>query len=240
MRYAVISDVHSNLEALEAVLSSIEEERVDAIVSLGDIVGYGADPVECISIMREMEPVVSLVGNHDHASVGRTDISYFNINARRAVIWTMEHIGEDDVGYLEGLPLVGHIDRTVLVHASLVNPSEWNYILTGEAASICFDRMDENICLTGHSHSPVIFSEESYYIPREGKELELKKGKYIVNVGSVGQPRDGDPRSRYVIYDSSRRMVSYRAVEYDIEGAREKIIKAGLPHVLGDRLLFGH
>ena len=240
MRYAIISDLHSNLEAFKAVISSIGKERVDGIVCLGDIVGYGANPVECISMLRERRPVVALAGNHDHASVGMTDINYFNINARRAVIWTMDHIGGDDAEYLGGLPLVGHIEGAVLVHASLVSPSEWNYVFTNRAASFCFDLMEEPICFIGHSHAPVVFDGESYFIPAEGNDLDLENGTYIVNVGSVGQPRDGDPRSRYVIYDSSCRTVSYRAVEYDIEGARDKIIEAGLPHALGDRLLFGH
>ena len=240
MRYAIISDLHSNIEALEAVRASIEKEDVDATVSLGDIVGYGADPVECISMLREMDPLVSLTGNHDHASIGLTNIDYFNQNARCAIVWTRENLGEEEIRYLGSLPMTGRIDGAVLVHSSLVDPGEWNYILTLGAAAGCFDLMDEDICFIGHSHNPIIFGEETYRIPEDGEELQLGGGKHIVNDGSVGQPRDGDPRSRYVIYDSSRRTVAYRAVEYDIERAREKILEAGLPRALGDRLIFGH
>lgn len=240
MKYAIISDLHSNIEALEAVKVSIEKERVDAVVCLGDIVGYGANPSECVSMLKRMEPEVVLLGNHDDATVGRTDINYFNINARRAIIWTGGHIGDEEVKYLEGLPLVGRIDGAVLVHSSLVDPSGWDYVLTAGAASRCFDFMEEPICFIGHSHSPVIFGRESCTVPDGEHVMVLEDGKLVVNVGSVGQPRDGDPRSRYLIYDSTGRTISYRAVEYDVETAREKIIQAGLPHALGDRLLFGH
>ncbi len=239
MRYAIISDIHSNLEALDVVRLEIERIKPDVVICLGDIVGYGASPNECVEMVMEIADVC-IAGNHDWGVIGKTDLSYFNRYAREAALWTIRNIQPSARQYLEGLDLAhsmkGHLR---FVHATPGDPDSWNYIFTTADVIRESRRFDEKICFVGHSHVPCIIEiQKDQKITVLYGSSEIKEDcRYIVNVGSVGQPRDGDPRACLCIYEGDR--VRIERFEYDKELARKKIIEAGLPSILGDRLLWG-
>ncbi|MBI4335220.1 MAG: metallophosphoesterase family protein [Candidatus Omnitrophica bacterium] len=241
MRYAVFSDIHSNLEAYNAVLEAIRREGADSCWCCGDIVGYGADPNACIDITRELNPRI-VAGNHDLGAAGLTDISNFSQNAGIAVLWTREALSADSELFLKAMPL-RHDNRVTLVHASPNRPEEFEYIFDLSGAWRSFAAMEKvDICFIGHTHAPCIFVRDSEgyvgYIPWTRTTTETGK-KYIVNVGSVGQPRDGDPRAAYCVYDADSGIIELKRVRYDVEKTKEKIIRAGLPGVLAERLSLG-
>jgi len=239
MRYALVSDIHSNLEALEAVLEDISAQAVDKLICLGDLVGYGANPNECVQRIRDLTSHV-VIGNHDSAVVGQTEVSNFNPHARRAVTWTADTIDPENARYLSRRPYTDRIDDLLLVHATPSEPAAWNYLLSAPAARAEFQSFTESICFIGHSHQPIFFSLDEVPRSRKDERLVCETGeRYIVNVGSVGQPRDGDPRSCYAIYDAGHRTVQLRRVAYDVKSAQRKILKAGLPPVLAARLSRG-
>jgi diadenosine tetraphosphatase ApaH/serine/threonine PP2A family protein phosphatase len=239
VRYALLSDIHSNLEALEAVLEDISGQQIDELLCLGDLVGYGANPNECVQRIRELVSHV-VAGNHDSAVVGQTDVYNFNSHARRAVVWTAEVIEPHHARYLSERPYVDRIDDCLLVHATPSEPAAWNYVLSTQAARPEFQAFSESICFIGHSHQPIFFSLDEVPRSQRGDRLTCEPGKrYIVNVGSIGQPRDKDPRSCYAIYDADSRTVQLRRVPYDIRSAQRKILKAALPPVLAARLSRG-
>lgn len=237
MRYAIFGDVHGNGEALDAVFLDMEKARVERRLCLGDIVGYGAEPLECLRRIRSLE-IEAVQGNHDSAAVGETPLEYFNPFAKRAVEWTTERLAESDTAWLRGLPLVCDCDGFTLVHSSLSAPREWGYILDYAAARRCFDLLPAHACFVGHSHVPLVFKEKDETITVRRSETTTMEpaARYIVNVGSVGQPRDGDPRASYGVYDAGRGTVELRRVEYDIRTAQQKILDAGLPEFLAVRL----
>ncbi len=232
MRIAIISDIHSNLEALNRALTEIEREKVDDIVCLGDIVGYGANPNECVDIVRNLTTSV-LLGNHDEAAIDLTKTEFFNPFARIAAEWTGQTLTEENRGYLGGLGLTLEKHGLFFVHASPVDPGEWNYILTPSDAAENFDAMPVDVGFVGHSHVPEVFCEDLWT-----KEI-VKGERFIVNVGSIGQPRDGNPALSFGIFDTD--LWSYRNVrlDYDVELAAFKIRKAGLPKNLAERLFVG-
>lgn len=241
MRYALISDIHSNWEALEAALNFLSKENIDAYFCLGDIVGYGANPQECISKIRSLSCRAIIAGNHDWAAAGIFELSYFNFLARKAIIWTSEKLNQADKEYLKSFPLTYRDDLITLVHGTLYNPGEFNYMLDIYAAAKDFDLLKRQVSFIGHSHLPGVFFEENYQI---GYSLEQKivlkpKVKYIVNAGSIGQPRDGNWRSSLVIFDSEEKSIEFKRIEYDVELAQKKIIRAGLPERLASRLSEG-
>jgi len=240
VRYAVLSDIHANLEALQAVLADAAP-RTDAVLCLGDLVGYGADPVACIETVAERaEAIVS--GNHEHAVAGLIDLDWFNVHARAAAEWTQERLDVDHRSYLGALPLVAEVGDATLVHASPDRPDEWEYLLTAQDGFEVFGAFKTRLCFFGHSHLAGAWSlGSSGPEHRAGAvELELERGRrYLVNVGSVGQPRDRDPRASYAIWDLDRGVVTIRRVAYDVEAARAKILRGGLPRFLADRLAWG-
>jgi len=243
VRYGIISDIHGNLEALEKVLDVLEKEEVDKIYCVGDIVGYGADPRKCIDIVQERK-IPSVKGNHDSAVCGETDIEYFNPYAKEAVLWTRENLTEPDIEYLAGLPMKIEEEDFTIVHATLIEPEAWNYIFTTYEAHRNLLMSDSQVCFIGHSHVPVVFwegeDEPIRYKQEPEFKMELQEGfKYLVNVGSVGQPRDGDSRAAFAIYDTESKVLEVRRVEYDIKQAQQKIVQAGLPQFLAVRLMFG-
>ncbi len=245
MRHAVISDIHSNLEALQAVLEDIGRRACDRIVCLGDIVGYGAEPGACLAEIRKCADRV-VAGNHDWGAVGKVDLSYFNRSARTAAQWTGGRLSDSERIYLAQLPLKltdGDGRGAAWVHASPAFPEQWRYILSSDEAEYQFERMSGPICFVGHSHQPVFWQYHRggrcSIVARE--YLQMENGQiYIVNVGSVGQPRDGDPRAAYAVFDDERREVVIHRVEYDIASAQKKILAAGLPPQLAERLAWGH
>ena len=240
MRYAIFGDVHGNREALEAVLLDMEQARVDRRLCLGDIVGYGADPVDCLRRIRDLK-IETVQGNHDSAAVGETPLDYFNPFAKRAIEWTAGRIGKEDAAWLKGLPLVRDCGGFTLVHSSLARPREWGYILDYEAAQRCFRLLSSRACFIGHSHVPLVFRDDggAVTVRRAATAAIEQAARYIVNVGSVGQPRDGDPRAAYGIYDEGGGTLELRRVEYDIPAAQRKIVEAGLPEFLAVRLEAG-
>jgi diadenosine tetraphosphatase ApaH/serine/threonine PP2A family protein phosphatase len=239
--HAIVSDIHSNLEALVAVLDAAHAEGADSIVCLGDVVGYGADPIDVVSLVRESSSV-TVKGNHDHAAVQPGAEAGMNDWARAAALWTREHMGEGEASFLSGLPFVGELSGALLVHASPEDPGSWRYILDSSDASRVFPAFSEVICLVGHSHTPAFFQQtDGGARAIAGDVLEIEMGcRYIVNVGSVGQPRDGDPRACFGLFDPEGRVLRIVRVDYDAALARDKIIAVGLPRELGDRLLEGH
>lgn len=240
MRYAIFSDVHANLEAFERVLAAYENELIDKYLCIGDIVGYAANPRECIKIIRGKN-IATVAGNHDWASTGKFDIDYFNPYAKAAVAWTRNKIEKSDIDYLNDLNLVYKEDDFTLVHGTLINPEYFDYMFEPENAKVSFGAMDVSLCFVGHTHVPVTFIKEGRKISYSKNNLidiQLQK-QYIINVGSVGQPRDRDSRACYSIYDSEEKVVQIKRVEYDIQATQTKIINSGLPLFLAERLALG-
>jgi diadenosine tetraphosphatase ApaH/serine/threonine PP2A family protein phosphatase len=241
-RVALISDVHGNLPAFQAVLADIEREGVDARWCLGDLVGYGAQPDECVALARESCDVC-LIGNHDLVVIDKIEITEFSHNAAVAAIWTREHIAQESVDYLNGLASSGQGGELGLYHASPRDPV-WEYVLSAPQAGACMDAMEPRVSAVGHSHVALWFSRTdgggvSGDQARGGTELDLSEGDWIVNPGGVGQPRDGDPRAAWLLLDLATWTASWRRVEYEIDAAARAIEQAGLPDVLSKRLYLG-
>jgi diadenosine tetraphosphatase ApaH/serine/threonine PP2A family protein phosphatase len=235
MRIAILADIHSNLEALDRALENIHEKAVDRVVCLGDIVGYGASPNECISRIQDITSHV-LLGNHDQAAVDFSGAEKFNPYAFASARWTYEHLTVDSRDYLGNLPLSLNLDGLLFVHASPNKPEEWNYIISFEDAEESFDHFQEPICFVGHSHVPGIFAETGMV----DREQNVERGrKYIINVGSVGQPRDGDWRLSLGFFDTEKWEYQNVRLEYNVDDASQKIMRAGLPRMLADRILVG-
>jgi diadenosine tetraphosphatase ApaH/serine/threonine PP2A family protein phosphatase len=245
MRCAFISDIHGNLEALLAVLADIKHKNIKDIFCLGDTVGYGADPAQCLAEVSGLTDQV-VAGNHDHGAVGLLDLSSFNLNARKAAEWTEKKLTSGERDLLKKLPLdlkaAIQGNEMLMVHSTPNKPEDWHYILSLDEAEYQFEKFGERLCFVGHSHQPIFWECDAHgkcrIAGREYVHLE-KDRRYIINVGSVGQPRDGDPRASYAICDGERREVAIRRVEYDIKSAQEKIIRAGLPVRLAERLATG-
>lgn len=237
------SDVHGNFEALEASLEVIHAHKDPYIISLGDIVGYGANPKECLAEIRTMAKV-SLAGNHDYAAIGLTDIERFNPYAKKAAIWTSQQLDDEEKSYLTGLPLKKQIEGLFfLTHSTPIHPERWKYIITLEDSRAFFPCFDEQICFVGHSHIPLVAEKTGHGALRvldHHSPIQLDpESRYIVNVGSIGQPRDGDCRACLVIYDQHERIIEFKRIAYDLARAKEKIIHAGLPAFLAERLQYG-
>jgi diadenosine tetraphosphatase ApaH/serine/threonine PP2A family protein phosphatase len=238
-KYAIFGDVHGNLEALNAVLDSMKTEGTTHYACVGDIVGYGANPVECVEKIKALRCKVVL-GNHDAGAVGKTDVRFFNSAARAAVEWSREVLDGTSASFLSSLPYVDRTENFTLAHATAVNPEDWTYIFTRFEAQSYFRYQEDPICFVGHTHVPALFSENPTHLIPLTSTIQLQPDtKYIVNVGSVGQPRDGNPQASYVIYDVALNSIKFVRVSYDVHIAQRKIIDAGLPHVLAMRLEWG-
>ncbi len=241
MKYAIISDIHGNLEALTSVLAEIENRSIETTLCLGDVVGYGPNPNECIALIREKATSI-LAGNHDHAPIGKLDTSYFNPWARSAIEWTRENLDDVAVRFLVDLPLKREIDGFTIVHATPHEPGEWNYIVTIGDAIKNFPEFKNQICFIGHSHVPMIISldgKDNCSVVRDNP-LEIRDDlRYIINVGSVGQPRDYNPLASFGIYDDEQRTYELCRVEYDIATTQSKIRDSNLPVFLAERLEVG-
>lgn len=239
MIYALISDIHGNLEALQAVLKYIQfhEKDIDKIICLGDIVGYGADPGECISITREISDII-LAGNHDFAVCGLTSIEDFNAYATEAVLWSRKNLNEEEINFLKGLPLTHQEKIADFAHSSLHRPDSWRYIFGKTDTFIDFQIMEKKILFVGHTHVPVVFENAGVEVKRvDSPELSLNSDKkYIINPGSVGQPRDRNPKASFAIFDSEKSSLKTIRIEYDIKKSQRKILEAGLPEILATRL----
>lgn len=242
MRALIVSDVHSNLPALQKVLEDARQQGgFDAVWCLGDVVDYGPEPGPCIEILAEMD-LLCVAGNHDYAALGWISVENFNTYARQSALWTQEQLGTDHVAFLEALPRVTTKEPFMMAHGSLRDPL-WEYLVNIPSASETFRRMTTPFCLVGHSHLPFVCVQVEgmpYFRPlRNGEEVQLGKGRMIANPGSVGQPRDGDPRASYLLYDAEKQRLSHHRVAYDISLTQERMIKGGLHPYLIERLSYG-
>jgi len=241
MRRAILSDVHANLEAMKAALTAVDELQCEEIVCLGDLVGYGPDPAEVIELVRD-RGIAAVQGNHDAATANPGGDRSFNPWAREAIRWTRDRLDPATRAWLGGLPMSLGLGWALAVHAAPSAPEAWPYVLSLEEASREFQSFGEQICILGHSHVPMIVEhahESSAMLGPEGAAL-LSESRYIINVGSVGQPRDGDPRASFGIFDDDDASYTLIRVDYDCRRTARKIVEAGLPPVLGERLLVGH
>jgi predicted phosphodiesterase len=241
MRVLVISDIHANLTALKAVLE--DAGSFDSVWCLGDLVGYGPDPNECIEIVRDLPNLHCLVGNHDHAALGKMAISRFNEDAQKGIKWTIEALTEENKDYLRSLPAIITLENFTLAHGSPREPV-WEYILDVHLADSNFAFIDTDYCIVGHSHLPLIFyrsNHQAFTIPIAmpvNEPIELKP-RMILNPGSVGQPRDLDPRAAYAIIDLEKQTWKLRRVSYDITDVQLRILQSGLPDRHATRLVAG-
>ena len=239
MRYAVIADIHANLEALEVVLADSKEQKCTHYCCVGDVVGYNANPKECLDIVRSMGmPVVK--GNHDEYCSSEEDLEGFNPHAAEAVNWTRKQLSIEDRQWLRDLKYVRLVASFSMVHATLDGPQRWGYVFDKLAAAASFTYQNTAVCFFGHTHVPVAFVRDSVVRGGTYSKFKTEPGKkYFVNVGAVGQPRDGNPKCGYVIYDLNEGTIELRRLDYDIEKAQKKIMAAGLPQRLADRLTLG-
>ena len=241
-RVAILSDVHGNLPAFRAVLDDIERVGVDAVWCLGDLVGYGAQPDECVALARG-RCARCLLGNHDLVALGRLDVSTFSPNAAIAATWTAERLGEEARDYLSGLATHEPDPPVGLFHASPRDPI-WEYVLSTTQAGGCMDAMDARIGAVGHSHVALFFSRHDGGTPQGslapgGTEMDVSTGTWLLNPGGVGQPRDGDPRAAWMLLDLDRTSAGWRRVEYPVEEAARAIEATELPVALARRLYLG-
>lgn len=239
MRFAIFSDLHANLEATEAVLQDAREKECTHFVCLGDLVGYNANPHECVEIVRQLDcPTVK--GNHDEQACLGESSRDFNDLAEQAINWTREHLTDEDKQWLSELRMTRQVRDFTIVHATLDTPGEWGYVFKNLDAVASFTYQHTTVCFFGHTHVAGAFvrDEGVQRVVQQQLTIEPRK-KYFINTGSVGQPRDGDPRAAYCIYHLDRQVVEQRRLKYDMATAQKKIIQAGLPRLLADRLALG-
>lgn len=244
MKILLISDVHANLVALESVISAFDDHDLADIWSLGDIVGYGPRPRECVERVRELAQNVSIIGNHDWAAIGRLDLDDFNPVARYASYWTTMALASEHLQYLESLPNRMIEDDWTIVHGSPQHPI-WEYVYNARIAAINFGFYDTRICFLGHTHIQLYITEEAATSniqptqPRDGEVIDVSTERIIINPGSVGQPRDGDPRAGCAIFDPDEMTVTFHRIPYDVAETQRQLEAEGLPESLIMRLSMG-
>lgn len=240
MKYAIIADIHANLEALQTVLADIKAQNCTHTVCLGDVVGYNANPKECLDIIRGMNiPVVK--GNHDEYCSSENDLEGFNPHAAEAINWTRDQLTVEDRQWLRDLKYIRLIASFTLVHATLDQPQRWGYVFDKLAAAASLTYQNTGLCFFGHTHVPLAFVKQANEV-RGGtySKFKIEAGKkYFINVGSVGQSRDGVPKATYVTYDVQEGTVELRRLDYDMATTQKKILEAGLPARLAERLAVG-
>ena len=239
MKYAIIADIHGNLDAFQVVLEDIRAQNATHVVCLGDVVGYNARPKECLDIVRQMN-IPCVKGNHDEYCSTDNYLEGFNPHAAEAVHWTRNQLTDDDKKWLRDLKYSRMAANFTMVHATLDAPERWGYVFDKLAAAASFPYQNTQMCFFGHTHVPVAFMRDT--VVRGGTYSKFKVDpakKYFINVGAVGQPRDNNPKAAYVIYDMDAQTIELRRLEYDIAAAQKKIREAGLPERLAERLAYG-
>ena len=237
---AILGDIHANIDALNVVLEDCRAQGVTDYLCTGDIVGYNARPHECLEIVRALGcPVV--MGNHDHYVSSQQNLEDFNPHAAAVIEWTRNQLTEEELDFLRSIPFVSTKMGITLVHATMDNPEGFGYVFDHLQAEAHFTHQVTPVCFHGHTHCPMIYEKQIGAVYRiDAQDFKMPIGrKYFVNVGSVGQPRDGDPRASYVLYDPKARVVRFRRLEYDVAAAQQKVLEAGLPARLADRLAVG-
>ncbi|MDX1952759.1 MAG: metallophosphoesterase family protein [Verrucomicrobiota bacterium] len=239
MKYAIIADIHANLEALQVVLEDIKAQKCTHYACLGDVVGYNANPKECLDIIRGMGmPCVK--GNHDEYCSTENDLEGFNPHAAEAINWTRDQLTLDDRQWLRDLKYIRLVASFSIVHATLDGPQRWGYVFDKLAAAASLTYQNTSVCFFGHTHVPLAFIRDSVVRGGTYSKFKVEPGKkYFVNVGSVGQPRDGIWQAAYVVYDMVEQTIELRRLEYDIATTQKKILEAGLPSRLAERLAQG-
>jgi len=239
MKIALFGDIHANLEALETVLADAEAQGCDSYVCLGDVVGYNANPSECLEIIRQMDcPVVK--GNHDEDAGGDHSLEMMNPVAAEALQWTRDQLTAEQREFLARMRMVRQVEDFTIVHSTLDQPNVWNYVTNKFDAMSNFSYQFTQVCFHGHTHVPRVFVRGSKVQDVPPESIAIEDGmKYFINAGSVGQPRDGDWRASYCIYDMEAKMIYFRRLDYDIETTQKKILAAGLPEALANRLANG-
>lgn len=232
MKLAIISDIHGNLEALTSALEEVRRRGIDEVICLGDIIGYGPDPSGCLAVLREQQ-IPCLMGNHDAASFDPNVLSTFSTLARTAMEWTITRLRAEDIDYLRTLPYRIERHEQTFVHASPLRPEEFNYVFDVHDAVDNFPAFDTHLCFIGHTHHPAVFCEDLI-----GRTV-VSDMRAIVNVGSIGQPRDGNPHAAFGILDTETGEFEPVRIAYPVEVTAKKIYAAGLPRQLGERLVFG-
>ena len=239
LKCAILGDIHGNLEALNAVLADAAEQDVNAYICVGDIVGYNANPSECLDKVRELD-FTCVRGNHDHYCSHDESLDDFHPLAANVIDWTRHQLTEDQIAYLKGLKYSRIISGFTIVHSTLDMPDKWGYVFDALEADANFNYQSTSLCFHGHTHIPVVYEKRGRVSKNEFTKVGIQLGsKYVINVGSVGQPRDGVPDAAYAIYDMKEKTVELRRVSYDIEAVQEKILTAGLPERLAARLEVG-
>jgi predicted phosphodiesterase len=239
MRFAIFSDIHANLEAFEAVMADARDNKCTDFVCLGDVVGYNANPHECAARVREMDcPIVK--GNHDEQASLNESSRDFNEMAEAAIQWTRDHLTDDDKNWLRDLKMQREVRDFTIVHATLDGPEQWGYVFNNLDAAASFTYQHTAVCFFGHTHVPMVFIRDEGVQRQHIAKLRIDPSKkYFINVGSVGQPRDGNWHAAYCIYHIDSAVVEQRRVKYDLKTAQKKIIEAGLPRMLAERLGVG-
>lgn len=239
MRYAIIGDIHANLEALEVILEDTRKEHVTHYACVGDVVGYAANPKECLEIIRGLNcPVVK--GNHDEYASVDDACTNFRPEAADAIRWTRDELTDEERQWLRNLKFVRFVESFTIVHATLDMPQKWGYVMDKLAAASSFSYQNTAVCFYGHTHHPCAFIRDGVVKGGPFESLKVEPGKkYFVNVGSVGQPRDGNPLAAYVIYDLQDQSIALKRLPYDIKKTQEKILAAGLPERCATRLEVG-
>jgi diadenosine tetraphosphatase ApaH/serine/threonine PP2A family protein phosphatase len=245
--YGILGDIHSNTEALKAVVDDASSQGVTDWICTGDVVGYNARPSDCIHIIRDELQAPTVCGNHDYYVAYEQNLEDFHPAAAAAVLWTRENISSGDMDWLRSLQMSMPVKGMTLVHATLDMPEHWGYIFDDLQAESHFTYQRTPLCFHGHTHVPVVYEKSPFgivhYDPRgfENGEFKIVPGRqYFINVGSVGQPRDGDPRASYVVFDTASRVVKFRRLAYDVSIAQAQIRAAGLPERCAERLGTGN
>jgi predicted phosphodiesterase len=240
MKYAIIADIHANLEAFNTVLEDIKTQNCTHVACLGDVVGYNANPKECLDMVRAMNiPVVK--GNHDEYCSIENDLEGFNPHAAEAINWTRDQLTVEDRQWLRDLKYMRLVTSFTLVHATLDQPQRWGYVFDRLAAAASFTYQNTAICFFGHTHVPLAFVRDAGQVKGGTySKFKIEPGKkYFINVGSVGQSRDGVPKATYVVYDMQEQSIELRRLDYDMATTQKKILDAGLPARLAERLALG-
>ncbi len=238
MKIAIISDIHGNLSALQTALDYIQDRQYQRLICLGDVVGYGPQPGKCINLIQKHADLC-VRGNHDTAIYDDELLLYFNQLAYQSIVWTSKQLSQQQKAFLQQLPLTKAENNLFFTHSSPLNPEKWTYLFTPSEAVPAMMTFDERICFVGHTHVPKIFTSKREELYSDEKFFDLSKGKYIVNVGSIGQPRDGDPRLCFVEIDTETFLLKYIRLKYPIKVTYNEIVSQKLPTMLGTRLFLG-
>lgn len=239
MKYAILGDIHSNLEAFQAVLADAQEQKVTHYACVGDIVGYNANPRECLKLVQELN-CLAVRGNHDHYCSHDEDLNGFHPLAADAVDWTRQQLSEEQRQYLRKLKFMAPVESFTVVHSTLDTPEMWGYVFDTLEAEANFNYQTSSVCFFGHTHVPLAFEKADTVRGGLYTRIKVTMGrKYFINVGSVGQPRDGDPRAAYAIYDMRSNLIELRRVPYDFKLTQKKILNAGLSERMASRLAVG-